>query len=377
MIDASSLKPSPPTALPASPAWEMIVAELPDGWRDLARPHKIMTMRRAPTGAKLTSVDQVLRLILSYVGLDSSLRTTVSSGAAGQEVPAISPGSLHDWVKKSGGWLGDILTQMTSSDLLFAPEQWKGFEVVVGDATVVTRPGTKGTDARVHYLVKLSDFTYTHCEVTDEHGGEKLSRLGLQPGQLGVLDRAYCNPPALVYTKKQQADLLVRYNRGSLPLYDERGQSFDVQLAVDSLSQPGDIAEWDVWVQPKGTRPIPVRLLARKLTPSQTQEAMKRLRTEYGKEGKSVPPEAESLAGYIVLVCTVQKDLLSSADLFRLYRLRWQVERIIKQDKSIGGLGKLPNFLPATIQCWLNAKMLLAMVARRLVQRAAEPAFPP
>jgi hypothetical protein len=156
MIDASRPKavPPPPVSAPvpalAQPPflWDMIVAELPDGWRDLAKRHKIMTMRRPPTGAKLTSVDQVLRLLLSYVGLDSSLRITVSSGAAGKELPAISPGSLHDWVKKSGGWLGDILTKMTSSDLLFAPEQWKGFEIVVGDDTVVTRPGTKGTDAR-------------------------------------------------------------------------------------------------------------------------------------------------------------------------------------------------------------------------------------
>jgi hypothetical protein len=59
-------------------------------------------MKRAPTGAKLTSVDQVLHLILSHVGLDSSLRTTTSKAAASDELPALSAVSLHQWMKKAG-----------------------------------------------------------------------------------------------------------------------------------------------------------------------------------------------------------------------------------------------------------------------------------
>lgn len=363
-----------PPSPPAPASWDLIRAELPDGWREDAKAYRILTMKRAPTGAKLTSVDQVLHLILSHVGLDSSLRTTTSKAAASEDLPALSAVSLHQWMKKAGPWIGGMIVKLTDSDLLFAPAQWHGFEVIVADATVVTRPGSAGTDARVHYAVRLADFSYLHCEVTDGTGGEKLRRFPMAPGQLYVVDRGYANPPAFAYAQEAGGDLLVRYAHGSLPLYDAQGQSVDVVANVTSLSREGETKEWDAFVHPKGHAPIRVRLLAYKLDETQAAKARERLRKEYG---TNVAPPLAALAGSIVLVTTVASDAMASADLFRLYRLRWQVERVIKQDKSIGGLARLPNFLPETIRCWLNAKMLLAVIARRLVVRASELAFPP
>ena len=363
-------KPSP--AVPTS--WELIRAELPEGWREEAKKYRILTMKRAPTGAKLTSVDQVLHLILSYVGLNNSLRTTTSKAAASEELPALSPVSLHQWMKKAGPWIGGMVAALTSSDLLFAPAQWHGLDIHVADATVVTRPGSQGTDARVHYAVRLADFSYQHCEVTDDKGGEKLSRFPLTKDQLYVVDRGYANPPAFVYAREGQGHLLVRYAHGTLPLYDADQDLVDVVGTVTTLANVGDMGEWDVFVHPKGHEPIAVRLLARKLDTQQTDEARARLRKEYGAQ---IPPALAATAGYILLVTTVPVESLSCTDAFRLYRLRWQVERIIKQDKTLGGLDKLPNFLPATIACWLNAKMLLATIARRLVLRASGLAFPP
>jgi DDE family transposase len=371
MVKAAPLSDTPPVALTG---WELIVAELPDGWRDDAKKHKILTMRRPPTGAKLTEVDQVLRLILSHVGLDRSLRTTTGAAAASGALPALSAVSLHQWMRKAGPWIGGIVAKVTSSDLLFAASSWHGFDVIVADGTVVTRPGSKGTDARVHYAVRLSNFTYAHCEVTDEHGGEKLSRFPMAPGQLWVVDRGYANPPALAFAREQGGDLLVRYAFGALPLYDEEGDAFDVHAAAATLTRAGDMGQWSVWVHPKKGLPIGVRLVVSKLPAEQATKARARLREEHGKD---VPPDREALADYVVLVTTVGEKALSCTDLMRLYRLRWQVERIIKQDKSLGGLDRLPNLLPETIGCWLNAKMLLAALARRLALRATEPAFPP
>ena len=364
-------QPPPPT-VPSS--WELIRAELPEGWREEAKKHRILTMKRAPTGSKLTSVDQVLHLILSYVGLNNSLRTTTSKAAASEELPALSPVALHHWMKKAGPWIGGMVAALTSSDLLFAPAQWHGLDIVVADATVVTRPGSEGTDARVHYAVRLADFSYQHCEVTDGKGGEKLSRFPLTEGQLYIVDRGYANPPAVAYAREGKGHLLVRYAHGSLPLYDADKDLIDVVETVTSLANVDDMMEWDAFVYPKGHEPIAVRLLARKLDAQHTDEAHARLRKEYGTQ---VPATLAATAGYIVLVTTVAEEVLSCTDAFRLYRLRWQVERIIKQDKTLGGVDRLPNFLPATIACWLNAKMLLATIARRLVLRASGLAFPP
>jgi Transposase DDE domain len=115
-------------------------------------------------------------------------------------------------------------------------------------------------------------------------------------------------------------------------------------------------------------------LLAYKLDETQAAQTRERLRKE---QRTNVALTLAALAGYVVLVTTVASRAMASADLFRLSRRRWQVERIIKQDKSIGRRARWPDFLPETIRCWLNAKMLLAVLARRLVVRASELAFPP
>ena len=65
--------------------------------------------------------------------------------------------------------------------------------------------------------------------------------------------------------------------------------------------------------------------------------------------------------------------MLSDEAILALFRLRWQVELHIKRDKSLGGLDRLPNFRPDTIEGWVSAKLLLGALARRMVREA----FPP
>ena len=50
-----------------------------------------------------------------------------------------------------------MLTQMLDTARTFPAERWADYEIVIVDATVVTRPGAKGTTARVHYALRLRD----------------------------------------------------------------------------------------------------------------------------------------------------------------------------------------------------------------------------
>ena len=57
----------------------------------------------------------------------------------------------------------------------------------------------------------------------------------VQPGELWVCDRGYSNPEDIDWVAKAGGALLVRHNRGSLPLYDTEGHPLDV-LQPDRLS---------------------------------------------------------------------------------------------------------------------------------------------
>lgn len=360
---------APPTLLPS---WSLLEAHLPEGWRDWAKSYRILTNRRLPHNAKLKTVDEVLYLLLSYVGLGTSLRTVSAATRVTDAVPTLTSVSLHQWMRKCGPWMSQIAAAMVDP-IARVPARWHGLDVIAGDGSVITQPGSKGTDARVHYALRLSDLGYVHAEVTNPTVGEKFERFPVAKDQLWLLDRNFCNPPAFAHALARKAHLLTRYNSGTLPLWTEAGEAFDVLQALGTLEAPGASASWSLVVR-SGARRVAVRLLARRATEEQRQKHLERLRKDYGSK---IPPRLVALAGYLLLVTTLDEKRLSTNEAFDLYRLRWQVELAIKQDKSLGELGDLPCLLPDTIHAWLVAKILLTLLVRRLAKQADQPAFPP
>jgi len=355
----------------ATHSWEMIKAQLPSGWRELATELGVFRPQLAPWNAKIKDIEQVLRLEFHRAGLESSLKGTTAQAAAAELID-ISSVALHKWECKLGPYLAQLLGTMVGAGMTFAPERWAGFEVVVVDGTTVQRPGSKGTTARVRYAMRLSDLTFLYLEATDEHQGETLRVFDAYVGQLWIGDRGYANPPGIAAIVRQQADVLVRYNRGTLPLYDEDDEPFDVLRHVRALRLPDQRGEWKVWMHPSDGPALRGRLCAVRLPDDKVEEARTRLRDEYG--GK-VSTEALEAAKWLMVFTTVSRRRLSTSRVLKLYRLRWQMELEIKRDKSIDGLDKLPNFVPATIQTWLYIKLLLQQIGRKIVSETV--IFPP
>jgi hypothetical protein len=367
--------------------WEFIREQLPEGWRELAIEMGLIHPVPAQLNAKIHDIEPILRLELHRAGLEASLQTTTSTAAAAAKAAErkgegkaaangslvdLSPPSLHEWERKLGPYLAELLARMVGANDVFSALQWSGYEVVLADGTTVTRPGAKGTTARVLYALRLSDMTLLKCLVTDEHGSENLRSFEVRPGQLWIADRFYSNPEEIDWVEAAGGKVLVRYNRGALPLYDAKGRPFDVMSHVRPLHSPETRAEWQVWVHPAGRASIQGRLCAVRLPEEQAEKARQRLRREYGAKVSSESLEA---AAWVIVFTTVPCERLTTHQVLTLYRLRWQVELEIKREKSIGGLDKLPNFRDDTIATWLYAKLLIQQIARTIVSPAV--AFPP
>jgi len=226
----------------------MIEAQLPAEWKAMATELKLVNPNPRPhLGAKITDISQVLRLVFFHVATNSSLRVTTAIAAAANIV-SISAVALHLWMKKVGPYLAALLKQMTNAATTFSAERWAGYDLRVVDASVVTRPGACGTTARVHYALKLTTLEPEQIQVTDETGGETYRRFDARPGELWLGDRAYANPPGVAHLRDADADVLVRHNRGSLPLYDARGGRIDVLDKCRILKKADRAREWVAWV---------------------------------------------------------------------------------------------------------------------------------
>jgi Transposase DDE domain len=348
--------------------WEMIQTHLPSGWRVLSDEMGLIRERPAHMGTKIQDIGDILRIVLYQAGTSSSLRATAALAAA-TGVVTLSSVALHKWMRKLGPYLTVLLSRMVSTTS-FSPEKWGGLHVIAGDATTVQRPASKGTTARVHYALRLADMTPRHIEVTDEHGGETARRFRAEAGEVWLLDRGYANPPGVAAIRETGAHIVVRHNRGTLPLCDKGGERLDVATLLQGTSDRERAYQRRAFVHTAKGR-IEGRLCWLRLPTGKAEEARRRA----AREAEGVC-DAETLytAEFVVLFTTILHEL-TAAQVLELYRARWQVELEFKRSKSIRELDRLPNFLPETIHSWICAKLLLQLVATR----AGTPpdAFPP
>jgi hypothetical protein len=352
-------------------SWREIERVLPEGWRELAEEMGLIRKRPAHLGVKVTDIGQVMRLVLFMVAVSCSL-AMATAAFAGAGLLTLSAVSLHQWMRNLGPYLAELLARMIGAEhAKFSAEHWAGLVPVIVDASVVNNPGAKGTIVRVHKALRLCDLRVRGIRVTDHTSGETFRLFQPDADELYLGDRIYANPPGIAYVRAHHAHVLVRHNRGALPLYDANGALIDVFAKLAKLTKPGRSREWQAFVHPEGER-IQGRLIAVRLPDDKAEEARARARKE---QGPRVTQETLRMAQFVVVFTTVPKCRLSTDLILELYRLRWQVELEFKRDKSITGLDRLPNFRPDTIESWIYAKLLLHQIARRLAACVGD--FPP
>ena len=121
---------------------------------------------------------------VTQAALGSQLEVHLKVRSLGGELSDVAV--LHR-LEKAADWLGGVVVGFLRERGL--THRVPGLSVQVVDATAISRPGSKGTDWRVHVSLDLAEEWITGVEVTDVRGGETLDRHEVKPGQV-VLDYA-------------------------------------------------------------------------------------------------------------------------------------------------------------------------------------------
>jgi hypothetical protein len=356
------------TTLDIQRDWNLLLSYLPKDYEDLAIVHKQLQTQYG--NAKITTAEQLLRLLFVHVGAELPLRQTVAVIAAAGG-PKLAPMRLHMKMRRAPPYLCALLRSLCAEREDAAPERWGGYEMCVVDATAVSGPGATGTDARVHTAMRLSDLRILEIEVSDASVGETLKNFHFEPGQLVIGDRGYCHAAGIAWVLGQLADVLIRLNRGALPVFDDDEQALDVLDWARSIPDHTAV-ERSVFIEDtSGRQPqrIPGRLVAIRLPADKAEEARRRVRREQGQGATKATLE---MAGYVVLFTTAPTSRLSAARCLEAYQLRWQVELLYKRWKSLGGLDQLPNERDDTILAWLYVKLILGMLVERIGSATSE-----
>jgi hypothetical protein len=353
------------TSLTNRPDLEALLAVLPTDWRERAQRHRLVIEH---PDTRLADAETVMRFVMLHVGCDIPLRQTVRwiAEAGGPEVSHVS---LHRKMRRIGPLLQELVGVMADGRAESRAEQWAGYEPIVVDGSVVVTPGPTSAGGRLHVALRLADLGVVGAAITTTSDGETLRRFPWSKDQLVIADRGYANPVGVAHVVNEHADLIVRVNRGALPLLDDEGERIDLLAWVRGLQ--GRRAQHRAAIVRHGSE-IRGRLVAARLPADKVDDARRRVRAEVGDDA-----EALELAEWMLLFTTVPAHRLTDAQIIRAYRLRWQVELLFKRWKSLCHIDKLPNYREDTLVSWLSAKILLLLCAERLASPANSRLSPP
>lgn len=188
----------------------------------------------------------------------------------------------------------------------------------------------------------------------------------LKQGELQINDKGFVDAKAWQAAREAGAYLLMPLPH-SLTLWTTEGphapeQALDLADALAHSLQ--DRLEWpEVFLGTQGIhRAGPVRLVAFRLSPESAGRHRAGLRESMRTKGRTPSAKALQLAGWLLLVTNAPAAKLPSALVAYLYRVRWQIELIFRQAKSVLRLNKTESDNPARIQCEIWARLLGAVL---------------
>jgi len=348
-VPVGQASPSAVALRPVLDEWQAGLARLPVDVDQLARQTGALRRKRA-----VKSGGDLLRLVLAYSWLDWSLRQ-VGAWATTLELAELSDVAVRKRLLNTRAWLSQLVGQALGQVRLSGRQSALRLRLI--DATVITQPGSTGTDWRVHVSFDVGRSCLDEWEVTDAQGGESLVRHAVAAGDILVADRGYAHRAGLGHLLGSGAQTVVRTNGHNLPLETARGQRLELRAWLRGLAAGVKRRERAVWLTtPQGR--FRLRLIAQRLPPAAAQAAARRSAKASRKKGHTPSALSRVMAGWVVLVSNLPAETWTAGDVLVLYRVRWQVELLIKRFKSLLDLDQLRSKHPELAQVYLLGKAL-------------------
>jgi hypothetical protein len=183
--------------------------------------------------------------------------------------------------------------------------------------------------------------------------------------QLQLQDKGFYDGKAWQAAQQRGAYLLMPLPH-SVTLWTlppDRPEKEELDLARVLKSSAENQIEWpELWMGKDKRRTGPVRLVAFRLSLESAARKRQGLTESMRTQGRTPSDKALQLAGWLLLVTNAPKEKLPSSMMSYLYRLRWQVELIFRQTKSVLRLDKTECEDPYRIQCEIWGRLISAVL---------------
>src|SRR5579872_2849919 len=215
--------------------WRVIETLLPDGW--IAEAHTRGAFERS---REFESPRELLRVLLSHAAHEGGTRSTAARAKAGGLVD-VSGEAIRKRLSSAGEWLGWIAAELSNERR--ATPTLGDLRPKAIDSTTIEGPGAKGTEHRLHYLIDLASLQCDWHELTDVHGGERIERAPVAPGDVIIGDRNFLQPLGVKSVRDRGGHVNVRVRANHPQMVDAQGREFSAVSRAAKL-KVGEVGEW-------------------------------------------------------------------------------------------------------------------------------------
>jgi hypothetical protein len=331
----------------------------------------------------ITDAADLLRLGLARGPGGKSLKQT-AAWAYMSGIAELSAPSLSDRLHQSVGFFSALTSRLLAASRAVKPTVWHGRCLHLCDASSLSRPGSKGTDWRIHATYDLGSGRFSYLELTDGKGTEALARAMCDDGGVMIADRGYAKAGEMATFRLgsggRPRDFIVRTGWNMLRLETLDGKPVDLTGTLrqmeqdpqpDPLNQPREWTVQALYGRGKKTKRLPIRLLILPLPPEKAEIARKKVRRSGNKRQYKTDPRSELAAGFLMLATSLPPDIPAD-EICAVYRLRWQIELAFKRLKSLLHIDRLPTRTEAGSLSWLYPHLILALLTDDICQEILE-----
>lgn len=247
---------------------------------------------------------------------------------------------------------------------------------IVIDGSTVQEPGATATTYRLHIAIDLINLSIHQVEVTTGKEGENLDHYTLAAGDVVLIDRGYNQPKTLVPFIDRGGEVVLRYNPHSMNLYEDATGSEDADdgrlVKIDWYARLHKLGKrpscTPVWLC-HGNKRLQGYLHAIPLPEEKAAEARRKARQRAKDKGRDPSVETLCLSEWVLIFTSLPPELLSTTTAAALYRVRWQVELVIKRLKSLLDVDGLRAHKGSKLaELYLHGKLLYAAVLEKMTQ---------
>jgi hypothetical protein len=347
-----------------APDWSSIIARISEVADLEATARAFGAIKRV---RKLKWAEDVLRLALMYGPGQLSLRTTAALAGQADLVDLSDKGVLGR-LRTMGDWLQHLLQRLLEDNRGLSCGE-DGLNLALVDGSVICKPGSKGSDWRLHARFDPGRGCFADLVLTPGTQAERVDVTDIEPGQTIVQDRGFARVRDFAAVLAAKADFITRIGWNALVLRDAQGQRLDPLHCVPPGDEPADHA---VFI--KGLA-APLRLVIQRIPSEKAEPQRKRVARRANRNGNRLDPRTLTAADYLMVVTSLPAQAQPAERIIAMYRNRWQVELGFKRLKTLAGLDKLPAMDPDVARTWLLAHLIVAVLTDEIASQIV--AFPP